>query len=170
MRGWAKEFDNLPGWHILILVGYHTPRDYLGYLHQEGIPYLMAGDGHVDLEAVFKRLHSRLGVDCILATPGGRLGGALLRAGLIDEVNIEIVPGLVGGSETPSLYDSPDLTVNELPTKLDLLSTHTDRCGHVWLRYRVLGPIKNPKRCGDGYRIARHHHPDFKRSSHYVVL
>ncbi len=137
MRGWAKTFDDLPGWHILILVGNHTPREYLGYLQREGIPYLLAGDGHVDLHATFNKLHSLLGVECILATPGGKLNGALLRAGLVDEVNIEIVPGLVGGTDTPSLFDSPDLQEGELPTRLNLISAHTDLSGHMWLRYLV---------------------------------
>ncbi|MBD3157223.1 MAG: deaminase [Candidatus Lokiarchaeota archaeon] len=138
MRGWAKEFDDMPGWHILIMVGYHTPAEYLAYLRREKIPYLVAGEGHVNLEAVFKKLRSKLGVDCILSTAGGKLNGALLRAGLIDEVNIEITPGLVGGTNTPILYESPDLEEEELPTKLKLLSTHVDKGGHVWLRYEVL--------------------------------
>jgi len=137
MRNWAKEFDDMPGWHILILVGFHTPAEYLAYLRREKIPYLIAGDGHVDLESVFKKLQSKLGVNCILSTAGGKLNGALLRAGLIDEVNIEIAPGLVGGTNTPILYQSPDLGDDELPTKLKLLSTHVDKGGHVWLRYEV---------------------------------
>ncbi|MFO7837001.1 MAG: dihydrofolate reductase family protein [Candidatus Thorarchaeota archaeon] len=140
MRGWAKEFDDMPGWHILILVGFHTPPEYLAYLRRENIPYLIAGNGHVDLEAVFNKLQSKLGVKCILSTAGGRLNGALLRAGLIDEVNIEIAPGLVGGTNTPTLYQSPDLEEEQLPIQLELLSTHVDKGCHVWLRYEVLRP------------------------------
>lgn len=71
MRGWAKEFDDMPGWHILILGGYHTPAEYLAYLRRENIPYLIAGKGNVNLEAVFKKLQSKLGVHCILSTAGG---------------------------------------------------------------------------------------------------
>ena len=137
MRNWGKTFDDLPGWHILILVGHHTPANYLAYLQREQIPYLIAGNGQVDLNAAFRKLKSNLGVDCILSTAGGKLNGALLRAGLIDEVNITFHPGLVGGTKTPILYHSPDLEDDENPTRLELASVHADRGGGVWLRYFV---------------------------------
>lgn len=137
MRGWLKEFENMPGWHILILVGHHTPPEYLAYLQSEQIPYLIAGNGQVDLETTFENLKSKLGVECVLSTAGGKLNGALLRAGLIDEVNIEFVPGLIGGTTTPSLYESPDLQDDDQPTRLGLISSHIDRGGNVWLRYIV---------------------------------
>ncbi|TFG11697.1 deaminase [Candidatus Thorarchaeota archaeon] len=137
MRNWAKTFDDLPGWHILILVGYHTPVGYLAYLQREKIPYLIAGEGQVDLNAVFVKLKSKLGVECILSTAGGKLNGALLRAGIIDEVNIVFHPGLVGGTNTPILYQSSDLNDDEKPTRLELVSVHADGGGGVWLRYFV---------------------------------
>ena len=124
-------------WHILILVGHHTPAGYLAYLQREQIPYLIAGEGQVDLSEVFKKLKSKLGVKCILSTAGGKLNGALLREGLIDEVNITFHPGLVGGTNTPILYQSSDLNDDEKPTKLELVSAYADRGGGVWLRYFV---------------------------------
>ena len=41
--------DEWAGWYLLVLVGRHTPPEYLAYLRRQGIPYLVAGEGRVDL-------------------------------------------------------------------------------------------------------------------------
>jgi hypothetical protein len=125
------------GWHLLVLVGRHTPPAYLAYLQREGIPYLVAGSGPVDLGAALAKMKEKLGVERLLSTAGGRLNGALLRAGLVDEVNVEFLPGIIGGFETPALFDSPALQSGEMPARLSLVSAQTQADGRVWLRYAV---------------------------------
>jgi 2,5-diamino-6-(ribosylamino)-4(3H)-pyrimidinone 5'-phosphate reductase len=126
------------GWHLLILAGEHTPAEYLAYLRREAIPYLVAGEGRVDLGLALEKMEAKLGVTCVLSTAGGRLSGALLRTGLVDEVNVEFLPGIIGGMDTPSLFDAPALGPDEQPTRLGLISAHVEAGGQVWLRYRVL--------------------------------
>ena len=126
------------GWHMLILAAQQTPDEYLGYLRRETIPYLVAGEKGVDLRLALEKLGAKLGVTTVLSTAGGRLSGALLRAGLVDEINVEFLPGLIGGPDTPSLFDSPTLGPDERPTRLDLISAHVQAGGQVWLRYRVI--------------------------------
>jgi riboflavin biosynthesis pyrimidine reductase len=129
------------GWYLLVLVGHHTPPEYLAYLQREGTPYLVAGEGQVDLAQALVKMKAQLSVQCVLSTAGGRLNGALLRAGLIDEVNVELLPALIGGRDTPSLYDSPALEPDEPLTQLKLISCHTavtQAGGRVWLRYAVV--------------------------------
>ncbi len=139
-RGWMKDGavfgESWQGWHLLVLVGQHTPAAYLAYLRRENIPYLVTGQGQVDLAAALEKLGSRLAVATLLSTAGGRLNGALLRAGLVDEVNVELLPGVVGGFDTPSLFDSPALGPAEMPVILDLISAQVHPDGRVWLRYR----------------------------------
>jgi riboflavin biosynthesis pyrimidine reductase len=84
-------------------------------------------------------------VDCILSTAGGRLNGALLRAALVDEINVEFFPAVIGGLGTPMLFDSPELKPDERPTRLELISCRAQTHGRVWLRYQVVresGPSK----------------------------
>jgi riboflavin biosynthesis pyrimidine reductase len=81
---------------------------------------------------------SLLGVDCILSTAGGRLNGALLRAGLVDEINVEFFSAVIGGLGTPMLFDSPQLKADEQPTRLELISCCAQTQGRVWLRYQVV--------------------------------
>lgn len=137
-----KEFpdEQWAGWHLLVLVSHGTPPEYLAYLQREQIPYLVAGEDHVDLRAALEKMNTKLGVACVLSTAGGKLNGALLRAGLVDEINIDFFPAIIGGFETPALFDSPDLTADEWPTRLKLLSAQVHPDGLVWLRYEVLPP------------------------------
>jgi 2,5-diamino-6-(ribosylamino)-4(3H)-pyrimidinone 5'-phosphate reductase len=133
------------GWYLLVLVGRHTPPEYLAYLRREEIPYLVAGGdaafgrGHVDIGHALIKMRSKLGVERVLSTGGGKLNGALIRAGLVDEVNVEFLPAVVGGLRTASLFDSPDLAPDEWPTRLELISAQVQPGGRVWVRYRVAG-------------------------------
>lgn len=139
VRWLYKEFpgEQWEGWYLLVLVCSHTPAEYLAYLQRENIPYLVAGEERVDLKDGLRKLSEKLGVQRLVSTAGGRLNGALLRAGLIDEVNIEFFPALIGGAGTPALFDAPPLLPEEHPTRLKLISAQVQADGHIWLRYQV---------------------------------
>jgi len=140
VRGWIKEWpgEEYAGWHLLVIVASQTPPEYLAYLQREGIPYLVAGAERVDLRLALEKLESKLGVESVLSTSPGKLGGALLRAGLVDEINIEFFPAIIGGFETPSLFESPELGPDEWPANLKLLSARVQAEGRVWLRCQVV--------------------------------
>lgn len=142
VRNWIKDGavfgPDWEGWHLLVFVARHTPADYLAYLQRENIPYLVAGEKQVDLQSALEKLGTQLGVTSVLSTAGGKLNGALLRAGLVDEVNVEFLPAIIGGIETPSLFDAPALKPDESPTRLKLISAQVQAGGSVWLRYAVV--------------------------------
>lgn len=142
VRWYYKEYPDeaWKGWYSLVLVAHHTPVEYLAYLQREDIPYLVAGgeETHVDLRLALEKMRAKLGVTCVLSTAGGKLNGALLRAGLVDEINIELLPAIIGGTETPSLFDSPALRPDEWPTRLEPISAQVQAGGRVWLRYQVV--------------------------------
>lgn len=129
--------DEASGSAMLHLVSRATPPAYLAFLQRERIPYLIAGDERVDLPTVMEKLKAKLNVEHLLSMAGGRLNGALLRAGLVDEVNILFTPRLIGGFDTPALFDSPDLEEDEWPTPLALVSVEVRADGNLWVRYGV---------------------------------
>ncbi len=126
-----------PGHHVLHLVTRTTPFVYLAFLRRQKIPYMVAGTVWVDLKLALSRLASELGVRCVLVIGGGRLNGALLRAGLVDEVNVIIRPELIGGTATPTMFDCPDLAADAWPVPLDLVGLERPREQFLWLRYRA---------------------------------
>jgi riboflavin biosynthesis pyrimidine reductase len=150
-RGWfavvdgrgrvAWEFKEFPGedwagWHLLVLVARSTPLPYLAFLRRESIPYLVAGEKRVDLALAVARLGSELGVRRIVATGGSRLSGALLRSGLIDELDLDLLPALIGGEETPMLFGGPPLGPGDQPLRLELVGCSERPDGGIHLRYR----------------------------------
>ena len=126
------------GWHLLVLVSRSTPLPYLSFLRSEGIPYAVAGELRVDLEEALVVLQDLFGVTTVVSTGGGRLNGALLRAGLVDEIEVEVLPMAVGGTTTSSLFMAPDLYPTDRPVPLRLLEVAPRSEGRVLLRYEVL--------------------------------
>lgn len=126
------------GWHALVLTSQVAPEDHLRVLRERGIPYVVVGARHVGLGAALELVHDLLGVRTVVCTGGGRLGGALLREGLVDEVDVELLPWVVGGKGTPALFDAVPLEPDEWPTRLELLSSDVLDDDRIRLRYAVV--------------------------------
>jgi 2,5-diamino-6-(ribosylamino)-4(3H)-pyrimidinone 5'-phosphate reductase len=125
------------GWHALVLTSHAAPDAHLADLRSRGIPYFVIGEHRVDLPAAMRLLGERLEVRTVVCTGGGRLGGAMLRAGLVDEIDIDVLPVAIGGRGTPALFDAPALRPGEWPLALDLMSAESLDGGIVRLRYSV---------------------------------
>jgi riboflavin biosynthesis pyrimidine reductase len=137
LRNGYKGEDN-PGCYVLHLTGHAAPPEYLAFLQREKIPYIIAGEERVNLPLAMEKMRALLGVTCLLCTGGGKLTGALLRAGLVDELNLILRPEAIGGTDTPTLFGSPDLGPDEPQTKFNLHSAQVRADGQLWLRYRTV--------------------------------
>ncbi len=128
-----------PYWRdAVVLCSRSTPIEYIDDLKQQGIAYIIAGDDRVDLCAALEELNARFGVKAIRVDSGGALNGALLRAGLIDEVSVLIAPTLVGGSTPRSIFTAPDLTSPDGVISLKLIQVEQLRGETVWVRYEIV--------------------------------
>ncbi len=131
-------FRYTPFWRdVVALHSQTTPAEHLDYLQRHAIDRITAGEERVDLAVALEELHRRYGVQVVRVDSGGRLNGALLRAGLVDEVSVLVHPALVGGEIPRSLYRAPDLGSVEGVINLQLEKTETLRNGIVWLRYAL---------------------------------
>jgi 2,5-diamino-6-(ribosylamino)-4(3H)-pyrimidinone 5'-phosphate reductase len=126
---------------LVVLVCESTPLGYLQLLHDRGIGHLSAGTEQVDLSEGLGKIAAVLDVHTVVADSGGTFNAALLRAGLVDEIDVVTLPGLVGGLGTPSIMDGDPLDVGGLPLRLELLKTHATPEGLVRTRYRVLNEV-----------------------------
>lgn len=143
-RGRVRNWDywkRQPYWRgAVVLCSRSTPEEYLRNLQAQRVPYIIAGDKQVDLRPALEELNAHYGVQTVRVDSGGTLNGALLRAGLVDEVSVLVHPVLVGGTSPRSFYRAPDLTSDQglLPLKL----IHHERLENdiLWLRYQVVKP------------------------------
>ncbi|MCU0861469.1 MAG: RibD family protein [Methanomassiliicoccales archaeon] len=129
---------------VAALVSRATPQEYLDYLTARGIRYFVAGDGQVDLREGLMALRNELNARQVRVDSGGRLNGALLREGLVDEVHVLIHPMMIGGMSPSSMFLAPDLGSKEGKIALELVHVRRPKPGYVWLRYKVAKPLAEP--------------------------
>ena len=122
---------------LAVLLSGTTPAAYRRFLRDHEVPYLEAGDGRVDLRRAVARLGEVFGVDCIVSTAGGILNGALLRAGLVSEVDIQLLPAVIGHAGAPAVLEGYDLGAGGGPGDLRLISAETRPDGSIFIRYAV---------------------------------
>jgi len=123
---------------VLVLCSRSTPREYLDFLDERYIDYLVVGYQQVDLENALEELNTKFGVKKVRVDSGGVLNGILLRQGLADEIHLLVHPELVGGTINNSIFQTPG-TDDELESiKLYLEGMEKIKDDIIYLRYRIL--------------------------------
>lgn len=127
-----------PFWKdLVVLCSETTPEAHIQRLEEARVSYLQAGQGYVDLRLALERLDSVFGVKTVRVESGGTLNGALLRAGLVDEISILTSPCLIGGICQGGIFKAPDLDTPNQITNLSVISAERLEGDVVWLRYQV---------------------------------
>jgi riboflavin biosynthesis pyrimidine reductase len=136
--GYKGDEDNKQS-HMLHLVSKKVAPEYLNFLQNNKIPYLISGDNKVNLKEALEKLYNKLQVKTIIISSGGKLSGALIRQDLIDEINILVNPVIIGGFKTPILFASTEINPPQvLPTKLKLISYEVNADESIWIRYKTI--------------------------------
>ena len=94
------------------------------------------------LAGALQELKAAYGCARLTIQSGGTVNAALLRAGLVDYVDLVVAPVVVGGADTPTLVDGPSLTTRDELSQLvslELLGCDALRDSYLRLRYRITG-------------------------------
>ena len=134
VRWIASEMD---GTKLAVVMSGATPAAYRAFLRERDVPYLEAGEDHVDLGQALARLGEVFSADCIVSDAGGVLNGALLRAGLVDEIDIQFLPAVIGYAEAPAVFEGYGFGASGSACDLRLVSAETRPDGSVFVRYAV---------------------------------
>ena len=129
--------NKLFGDHLVIIATKSTPKNYLAYLKNNGISYIIGGRKEINFSKVFQTLKTKLHIRRLLIEGGGILNGSILKAGLIDEISILIVPLVVGSVNAPSVFDTEPLLPNELPKRFQLFDLKQLKDDLIWVRYKA---------------------------------
>ena len=105
----------------------------------EGVSYLFAGKTELDLALLLESLNRELGIKRLLLEGGGKANGSFLRAGLVDELSLAIVPAVDGAKGAPHVFDSEtELAGPTAPvTAMTLKDCKVLDGGEIWLRYDI---------------------------------
>ncbi len=133
---WAR--PDISGDPILVILTEAVSDTHLAGLRADGVSYIFAGATEIDLAGALETLNRELGIERLLLEGGGSANGALLRAGLVDELSVAICPAVDGSRGAPSIFDSGDRDVGPAPIERMTLTSHEVlEDGVVWLRYRL---------------------------------
>jgi riboflavin biosynthesis pyrimidine reductase len=131
----AWEMNDIDGDHVVAILSERVSDEYLAFLRERGVSYLLAGARDVDLALALEKIGATFGVRTLMLEGGGRINGGMLRAGLIDEVSVLVAPVVDGRIGTPALFDIDGDGV--APRRLALEHVEQRADDVLWLRYRV---------------------------------
>ena len=112
---------------------------HLAGLRSEQVSYIFAGKHEIDLGLALEILNRELGIKRLLLEGGGGSNGAFLRAGLVDEISLAILPAVDGAKGAPSVFDSSDKDAG-VPAPIESMTLQSSQVldgGAVWLRYQL---------------------------------
>ena len=135
----AWESNEIAGDHVVAILSERVSDEYLAFLREKGVSYLLAGVDDVDLGLALEKIGTMFTVRTLMLEGGGRINGGFLRAGLIDEISLVLAPVADGAIGTATLFDveaaAPGTTNN--PHQLALHSMERRSGNILWLRYSV---------------------------------
>ena len=131
--------DNVGGDHVVAVLGEQVSDAYLAELREDGVSYVFAGAGGGDLSRAMEQLAALFGAKKLLLEGGGKINGAFLKHGLIDEFSTLIFPAVdgVAGSQSIVDYSGPEGDRPGAGQSLRLTHCEALEGGMVWLRHAV---------------------------------
>lgn len=137
---WGR--NDIGGDPIVVVLTEQVPDAHLAGLRSDGVGYVFAGRDTLDIPLALRILRSELGIERLLLEGGGEVNGGFLRAGVVDEVSLLMIPVVDGAKGAPSLFDSREGE----DARAEIQHMRLDGCevldaGVVWLRYG-LGRVK----------------------------
>ncbi len=127
---------------IILTTGRVRPRQ-LGVLRGLADEVKICGDEQLDFSFALQWLRQQWGVKRLLCEGGGEINGALVTAGLVDEIHVTLCPVILGGRTAPTLADGAGFAALADAAALELQSRR--RVGdEMFLVYRVIAPARQP--------------------------
>lgn len=123
--------------HVIEVLTEAVSGEYLDHLRSKNVSYIFAGKKSIDLKVALQKLRKLFGIKRVRVDGGGKVNGSFLKAGLIDEISLLIVPRADGSLETPTVFDAEVGHTKRRATKVALKSVKRLPQSVLWLRYLV---------------------------------
>ncbi|MGM9972228.1 MAG: dihydrofolate reductase family protein [Anaeroplasmataceae bacterium] len=120
--------------HLIVLLSENTTIEYLSYLKEMNISYIVSGKEGIDLNKAIKILYNTFKIKRLGVVGGGKINASFLQENIIDEIDVLIGPGIDGRSDQPSIFDG---IKEENPYRLKLIDLKKYDDGVVLLKYNL---------------------------------
>ena len=140
----AWQSNDIGGDHVVAILSERVSNEYLAFLREKRVSYLLTGKKDIDLPLALEKIGAVFGVRTLVLEGGGRINGALLRAGLIDELSLLVAPVADGEVGRAAVFDvdaethGAELRHRERPLVLRSVERRPDNI--LWLRYQLETP------------------------------
>lgn len=128
--------------HVIQVLTEKVSGEYLDHLRSVQVSYIFAGRNEIDLMVALRKLRKLFGIKRARIDGGGTVNGSFLKARLIDEMSLVLMPIADGAMQTPSVFDAEVGHTRRLATHLQLQSVKKLERGALWIRYKVKGARK----------------------------
>ena len=128
--------NSIDGDHVIAILSEQVSPEYLAFLQAQRVSFLFAGTRAIDLSTALTKLATTFHIKTLLLEGGGKINGAMLQAGLIDELSLLIAPIADGTNGTPTLFDTLNTgTSPHAAVRLTLHAVEQRTDGILWVRY-----------------------------------
>jgi len=137
IRSWSKVLEIPFIDDILVLCSRSTPQEYMNFLDELNIKYMIIGYSQVNFNIALEELNIQFGVKSLRVNSEDALNGILLQDDLVDEFYILLNPVIRGTSTNhihkPSKLENPDKSIDLKLIKVEQLKNEI-----ILLHYRVM--------------------------------
>lgn len=121
--------------NLIIIMCEQASIEYLNYLKNKHINYIVTGKDKIDLNRASEILFNTFNIKRMAIVGGGHINGGFLDKNLIDEISIVIGPAIDGRVNQISLFDG--LNINKEPNNLVLFNHKIYDNGVIYLQYKI---------------------------------
>lgn len=136
--GWDSPYmekRGRPKAHVIEALTEQVSEDYLAYLRELGVSYVVAGKEQLDCALLLHELKTRFGIERLMIAGGGYVNGSFLQAGLVDEVSLVLAPVADGNAHSVTAFENHNFLENKAAVGLALLEVQRIDGDGLWLRY-----------------------------------
>ncbi len=120
----------------VIITSQQVTKEYLSYLDERNISYIVAGVNTINLAKASEILADIFGVKKMGIVGGPTINTAFLDAGLLDEVIILVGAGIDGRASYPPVFNRTEVAP-DVPTRMKLEDVRKYDSGAVMLQYSL---------------------------------
>ena len=125
--------------HIISVVTERATAEHLDYLRSKNVSYIIGGKRDIDLQLVVRKIAKLFPIKRLSLQGGGKVNGSFLKARLIDELQLLLMPLADGTIGTPTLFDAEEGYTRRRAVHFRLRSCRAQSNGALLLRYQAIG-------------------------------